>query len=41
MDKVFDDLFEKSEKIAPDEFANRPLHRKLKQGFIRLFGPVL
>ena len=41
MDEVFEDLFEQSEKIDPDDFENRPLFRKLKEGGVRLFGPVL
>jgi len=41
MDDVFDELFAKSKQIELEAFANRPLFTKIKQGFIRLFGPVL
>jgi cardiolipin synthase len=41
MDTTFDDLFEQSERIDLETFKNRPLREKLKQGFVRLFGPVL
>ncbi|MDF3131069.1 cardiolipin synthase [Kiritimatiellaeota bacterium B1221] len=41
MDEVFEDLFEKSEKMDLEIFVQRPLIQKLKQGFVKLFGPVL
>jgi len=41
MDRVFDDLYANSDRIDLESFKNRPLTTKLKQGFIRLFAPVL
>lgn len=41
MDAHFDELFEKSDRIDLEEFSCRPLKTKLRQGFVRLFGPVL
>lgn len=41
MDAHFDELFEKASRIDLDEFSRRPLVTRLKQGFVRLFGPVL
>lgn len=41
MDEVFEDLFAQSKRMDPESFSNRPLWTKVKQGFIRLFGPVL
>ncbi|WFB36655.1 cardiolipin synthase [Kiritimatiellota bacterium B12222] len=41
MDEVFDDLFEQSEQIELEPFRKRPLTQKFKQGFVKLFGPVL
>jgi len=41
MDEVFGDLFASSDQIDAEAFANRPLFTKIKQGFVRLFGPVL
>lgn len=41
MDGVFGDLFRDSERIEEEAFKARPLLEKLKQGGVRLFGPVL
>lgn len=41
MDEVFEDLFAKSNRIELDSFSHRPLFTKIKQGFVRLFGPIL
>jgi len=41
MDQHFQALFEKAERVDFEEFRQRPLTSKLKQGFVRLFGPVL
>lgn len=41
MDAVFEDLFRNSDRVDEQEFKNRPLATKIKQGFVRLFGPVL
>lgn len=41
MDKVFEGLFRDSDRIDRKAFKNRDLGTKLRQGFIRLFGPVL
>lgn len=41
IDKTTAPLFEASRRIDPDTFPLRPLRQKLKQGFIRLFSPVL
>lgn len=41
MDKEFTELFETSNRIDLSTFKNRPLFTKVKQGFIRLFGPIL
>jgi len=41
MDAHFDELFEKAERIQSEGFRQRPLKTKLRQGFVRLFGPVL
>jgi cardiolipin synthase A/B len=41
MQAHFNALFERAIPIDPAEFKGRPLAQKLKQGFVRLFGPVL
>lgn len=41
MDAHFEELFEKADRLDPEAFSRRPLKIKLKQGFVRLFGPVL
>jgi len=41
MDRHFDQLFQRAERIDADRFRKRPLGTKLRQGFVRLFGPVL
>ncbi len=41
MDAHFEKLFAKAERIDPEAFRRRPLSKKLQQGFVRLFGPVL
>jgi cardiolipin synthase len=41
MDQEFAKLFEHANRMDQNTFKNRPLFTKIKQGFIRLFGPVL
>jgi cardiolipin synthase A/B len=41
MDEHFGKLFERAERIRLEAFSRRPLKTKLRQGFVRLFGPVL
>jgi cardiolipin synthase A/B len=41
LDRHFDALFARAHRIDAAAFARRPLALKLRQGAVRLFGPVL
>lgn len=41
VDETTAPLFQAARRVDPDRFPQRPLTEKLKQGFIRLFSPVL
>ena len=41
MGRHFDELFRRAEKVDLGRFHNRSLGTKLRQGFVRLFGPIL
>ncbi len=41
LDKVYDGFYERSDRVALDEFRKRPFKERARQGFVRLFSPVL
>jgi len=41
LDAHYRGLFERSSRVSLDEFRNRPFKEKLKQGWVRLFTPIL